>query len=206
MAPQRRDALRWRRKLFWRRLGLAIMTIVVLVIGLVTYNRVIRPSLSTPTSPATSQPSPSLSNSEDQSPEEEEPEQHPIDPVLQQLVVKVEAFEEAFRSFDSSNPSRREAILAEFMTPELLVEVTGVERDNVDLQEFISHQGIRKAVVNSPPIGEFVDEANRTAVFYAEVFVHSVQNNATPIDTPFASQTTWVLQEGKWLVSVVDPL
>ncbi len=172
----------------WLLGAVAILGLAVLIVWIV----VARPSQPTTTSPSSATPSLQVT-----------PGETAKDPRAVELSERVKAFEVVFRSFDWSDPTAREKELATYMTPEALAELLEAEHSLPQRQSSIDAHVTRTVKITSDPIGDFID--TDLAEASTDVMITSTQPGSDPLKYPVSSKTSWVLDQGVWLVSSVDP-
>lgn len=173
----------------WLLGGAVVLALLALIVWLVVAPPS-RPSTPSPT-PAT----PSLQAT---------PEETVTDPRVTDLSERVKTFEVLFRSFDWSNPTAREKELAKYMTTEALGELLENEHSLPLRQSSIDTKVTRTAKVATEPIGDFIGED--LAEVSIDVTISSTQPGSDPVEYTISSETSWVLYQGVWLVSSVDPM
>ena len=125
---------------------------------------------------------------------------------------RVRAFELVYRLYDSTQPAVREAELKKFLLPELFDELMRAERtspirkqqieDKVAVTQSVSSVAIVQAQieVNDPAIP---DDDIADAVTSVEVAVN--RSDQPAVTYSVHSNTHWLLVDGRWLVTEVDP-
>ena len=179
----------------WLRTVFATLVVTVLVVGVLFIL-----ARTAPTSPVSSTPTPTSSDEES------------IDPAVQlakdSFIERVVAFEQTLRSRDYREleyESARHERLAQYMLPEALEAVVQADLSAPPhiLKLMRDTKAVKVATVTDTPVADFDSDLVEVET---EVNISSEQSgDATVYNDPLTSTTTWVLVEGVWLVSSVDP-
>lgn len=189
-----------------RRIISAITVIVVLILGTV-YALSMRPSSNQGVSPSVNSPSqqPAEPTSQPVSQEQAESEAQ-LASVRTEMNDRVIAFETAYRAFDWQQPDYPSDVASEYMLPSLVEELKASDEEEQFLREKrVNARAVRTVVSATVTYGEIAED-RLMAEFTCVVTVSILQDGETvPDQISITSQTSWVNQDGTWLVATITP-
>lgn len=120
------------------------------------------------------------------------------------FVRRVQEFEKQYRSFDWKDDETRRVALETLILPDVLKHIVQVEEESLPHQAMKENQVKRTVQAVVMTEGKLLDESLAEAG--ADIFVVVEQPGYENITLTIPSYTEWVLVDGEWVVSHVDPL